>query len=83
LNKDLPKDKRAVVPRVEDTWLTVTTVDDVTGELRKQYLVDFFKKDGLRMHHFSPRDVHQISENEFVFEVYKKDKEWIMIRVKL
>lgn len=83
LNKDLPEDKRAVVPRFEDTWLTVTTVDDVTGELRKQYLVDFFNKDGLRMHHFSPGDVHQISENEFVFEVYKKDKEWIMIRVKL
>ena len=83
-NKDLPLDK---VPAIHQDgqggFLTAYKIDDVTGETKKMSILDTRNVKGTEVFQFMPSRIVATGKREFVFEVYKKKKEDILVKVVL
>lgn len=81
-NLDLPKDK---VPYTHADgaggYLTAYKINNSTGEASRISIFDTRDVNGTEVFQFKPSRLIQISENEFVLEVYKKSKEDVLIKI--
>ena len=66
-----------------DFMLCAYVVNDQTGKVERKELFDIKNVKGREIFQFSIRRLVPISPNEFVFEVYKKNKEDILVKVNL
>jgi len=76
---DVPKAHRSGV----GGWLTAYIVDSQTGVVSKSYYLDTRKVKGVPIYKFSTDRIVKTSENTFVFEVYRKNKQDVLIEVKI
>jgi len=63
--------------------LFVSIIDRETGQKKRQRVLDLYNVNGIKVGHFKLRKILIVNENEFVFEVYMKNKEDAMIRFQL
>ena len=63
--------------------LTAYIVDDANGEVSKDMILDMRDAKGVKLYQFEPSKIMKISENEFIFEAYKKKKEDVMVKISL
>lgn len=83
-NIDLPIDKTPAGHRDGmGGYLTAVKVSDSDGSLSKSSILNGREIEDFQMHQFAVSRVFQTSQNSFMFEVYKKKKEDVMIRVTL
>jgi hypothetical protein len=64
-------------------FLTAYKIDDITGQVKKEYILDTRDVRGIELFQFMTSRMVPVSSNEFVFESYKKKKEDVMIKVGL
>ncbi len=64
-------------------WLTAYIVDSETGVVSKSYYLDTRKVKGVPIYKFSTDRIVKTSEDSFVFEVYRKNKQDVLIEVKM
>jgi hypothetical protein len=64
-------------------FLTAYKIDDITGQTKKEYILDTRDVRGIELYQFRTSRIIPVSSNEFVFESYKKKKEDVMIKVGL
>lgn len=64
-------------------FLTAYRIDNTTGEVKKDYVLDTRNVQGIELSQFLTSRILSVSSNEFVLESYKKKKEDILIKVKL
>ena len=62
-------------------WLTTYIVDPASGDVSMLYFLDSRKVKGMPLYQFSTDRIVKTSDNDFVFEVYKKNKQDILIKV--
>lgn len=83
-NIDLEDDK---VPAVHQDgkggYLTSVKISDADGSYKKGSILNARDVEDFKLHQFSTNRVFKVSENSFMFESYKKQKEDIMIKVEL
>jgi hypothetical protein len=83
-NKDLPLTE---VPALhvdnQGGFLTAYRVDVKSGDVKKLTLLDTRDINGTEVYQFSPDRIVSTLRNTFVFEVYKKKKEDILVKVEL
>jgi hypothetical protein len=83
-NKDLSLDKLpAMHVDGQGGFLTAYKVNDTSGETAKMYVLDTRDIDGVAVYQFKPTRIVGTNAKEFVFEVYKKKKEDILIKVRM
>lgn len=83
-NKDLELDKLpAVHADGAGGFLTAYRIDDKTGAVSKHYLLDTRDINGMEAFQFKPSRIVATNRKEFVFEVYKKKKEDVLVKVKM
>jgi hypothetical protein len=83
-NKDLPlTELPAVHVDNQGGFLTAYKVDDKTGDVVKLTLLDTRNIEGMDIFQFSPDRIVATSRHTFVFEVYKKKKEDVLVKVQL
>ncbi|WP_428223429.1 hypothetical protein [Flavobacterium sp.] len=83
-NIDLPMDKEPA--RHNDGkggYLTSVKIDDATGTLTKGSILNSRDVEDFKIYQFSTNRIVKTAENAFLLEVYKKQKEDIMIKVDL
>lgn len=64
-------------------FLTAYVIDDTTGEMSRTTILDTRNANGIKLFQFNVNRAFQISDNEVGIEVYKKQKEDVLIKVKL
>lgn len=64
-------------------WLTAYIIDSQTGVVSKSYYLDTRKVKGVPIYKFSTDRIVKTSENSFVFEVYRKNKQDVLIEVRM
>lgn len=83
-NIDLEDDK---VPAVHQDgkggYLTSVKISDADGSYKKGSILNARDVEDFKLHQFSTNRIFKVSENSFMFESYKKQKEDIMIKVEL
>lgn len=79
-NLKLPADAK---PHNATADLTIAKVSDKDGSFTKEFILNTTEINGFKLHKFAMNRFLKISENSFIFEAYKKDKEDIMIKVDL
>lgn len=67
----------------KDGFLRAYVVDDARGEVTKENILDMRDAKGVRLYQFNPSKIMKISEDEFVFEAYKKKKEDVIVKISL
>ncbi|MDP2721303.1 MAG: hypothetical protein Q8O72_00985 [Bacteroidales bacterium] len=67
----------------EGGYITAYKVNDITGEILKLSLLNTSDINGMETFQFEPERLLPISNNEIIFEVYKKKKEDVFIKVKI
>jgi len=81
-NRDLAPDES---PKIHQSgaggWLTAYKVDAETGYVTKSYLLNSREVNDISIYQFNTNRISEISGNEFIFEVYKKQKEDVLIKV--
>lgn len=83
-NKELPFDEAPdTYADGKDGHLTTFIVDDTNGEVDKELILDMRDAKGIRLYQFTPAKILKISQNEFVFEAYKKKKEDVLVKIRL
>ena len=83
-NIDLPIDETPAGHRDGmGGYLTAVKVSDSDGSLSKSSILNGREIEDFQMHQFAVSRVFQTSQNSFMFEVYKKKKEDVMIKVTL
>ncbi|OOB82843.1 hypothetical protein BZL53_07755 [Flavobacterium columnare] len=83
-NIDLPLDKEPTLHKDEKGgYLTSVKIDDVTGEWSKGAILNSKEVKDFKIYQFSVNGIIQIAKSAFMFEVYKKRKEDVMIKVDL
>ncbi|WP_417610809.1 hypothetical protein [Owenweeksia hongkongensis] len=83
-NMDLPFDEAPdTYSDGRDGNLTAYLVDDSNGEMQKETILDMRDAKGVRLYQFQPSKILKISETEFIFEAYKKQKEDVMVKISL
>jgi len=81
-NMDLELNKRpAVHSDGKGGYLTAYKVNDKDGSVKKVSILDTRNVDGIAIKQFLTSRIVPVSNNDFVFEVYKGKKEDILIRV--
>lgn len=79
-NLKLPADAK---PHDATADLTIARVSDRDGSFSKEFILNTTEINGFKLHKFAMNRFLKISEEAFIFEAYKKDKEDIMIKVDL
>ncbi len=64
-------------------YLTGFKVDDETGEIKRVSILDTRNAKGIALHQFATTRMVEINPNQFALECYKKDKEDVMINIKV
>ena len=64
-------------------YLTSVKINDNDGTLTKGSILNAREVEDFKLHQFSTDRVFKVSENAFMFEAYKKNKEDVMIKVEL
>ena len=64
-------------------FLTAYKIGDKTGAVAKVYVLDTRDVNGMEVYQFMPSRIVATNRKEFVFEVYKKKKEDILVKVRL
>ena len=64
-------------------FLTAYKIHNITGEVKKEYILDTRDVKGIELYQFTTRRILPVSSTEFVLESYKKKKEDVMIKVGL
>lgn len=64
-------------------FLTAYTIYNGSGEVRKTSILDTQDIDGMKVYQFLTSRILPLTSDTFVFEVYKKNKEDILVRVQL
>jgi len=64
-------------------FLTTYKVNMINGDIKKISLLDSRDVKGMKIYQFSTERISSNSNDEFIFEVYKKQKEDMLIKVKL
>lgn len=64
-------------------YMTTYIVNDESGEASKCSIVNMADIKGMAMYQFNVDRILQISENQFAFEAYKKDKEDVLVKINL
>lgn len=84
-NIDLALDKRPAVHRDgRGGFLTAYRLSDETGAVKKVSIFNTLEvNDKYKLYQFQTRRMVPVSENEFVVEFYKKQKEDVMIKIKV
>ncbi|MFH1321639.1 MAG: hypothetical protein ABII90_13435 [Bacteroidota bacterium] len=62
-------------------FLTAYKIDDSEGLVSKASILDTKNVKGMPVYQFETNKIFSVSSNEFVFEVYKKSKEDVLIKV--
>lgn len=83
-NLNLPNDQ-APRTHVDNTFglLTTFVVDDKTGDMSQQSILDMKDANGTKLYQFSPSRLLQIGKDEFLFEAYKKDEQDVLVKIRL
>lgn len=66
-----------------DGFLRAFVVDDTRGEVTQESIFDMRDAGGMRLYQFTPSKIMKITEDDFVFEAYKKKKEDVMVKISL
>jgi hypothetical protein len=83
-NKDLRIDELpAAHSDGQGGFLTAYRVDSKSGSVSKVYVLNTRDIDGIEAFQFMPSRIVATAAKEFVFEVYKKKKEDILVKVKM
>lgn len=64
-------------------FFTAYKIDDATGEVTRHSVFDMRDVKGTEVFQFMTSRIQVVDENEFVVEVYKKQKEDVLIKVKI
>lgn len=81
-NIDLPKDKTpAVHTDRAGGYLTAVKIKDIDGTLNKDSILNGRDIQDFQMYKFAVSSVIKTSDNSFMFEVYKDEKEDILIKI--
>ena len=64
-------------------WLTAYVINSETGAVSKTYFLDSREVNGIQIAQFGTDRIIKTDEGDFVFEVYKKDKQDVLIKVNL
>lgn len=64
-------------------YLTSVKINDNDGTLSKGSILNAREVEDFKLHQFSTNRVFKVSENAFMFEAYKKNKEDVMIKVEM
>jgi len=64
-------------------FLTAYKVNYTNGDVKKTSILNSVDVKGMKIHQFSTDRISSNVNDEFIFEVYKKQKEDILIKVKL
>lgn len=83
-NLNLPIEE-APRSHVDNTFgfLTTFVVDDKTGDMSQQTILDMKDAHGTKLYQFSPSRLLQVGEDEFLFEAYKKDNQDVLVKITL
>ncbi len=64
-------------------FLTAYKLNDESGEVSKDYIMDLRNVKGMEVFQFKTSRILSVSPTEFIVEVYKKDKKDILIKIDL
>ncbi|NOY51738.1 MAG: hypothetical protein GXO88_14390 [Chlorobi bacterium] len=83
LNRYIKDDERPKVHFAGSrAWLAAYIINSETGEVSKNYILNSREIKGVPIYQFSTNRISKLSESEIIFEVYKKKKEDVLIKVK-
>jgi hypothetical protein len=68
---------------VSTGFLTAYVVGDAKGDVKKMPITSLLEINGVKAYQFTPQRILPLNESEFVFEIYKKKKEDLLIKVKI
>jgi len=64
-------------------YLTAYKIDDATGKIDKHSILDLTNIKGIKAYQFNVTRIFEAIDKTFMLEVYKKDKEDIMVKMEL
>lgn len=64
-------------------YLTAYKIDDATGKIEKHSILDLTDIKGIKAYQFNVSRIFEAMDKTFMLEVYKKDKEDIMVKMEL